>query len=288
MMPTKTEILRRLLFPAVAMDIITGYNIYPETVTPPDAVFCVSYLHNKLSENDEHFRELERKVTDFGMTLLLEPEWCQRVDRTAAYLLEGGWEADEYYDARGQEIKKECVDKHIKQGVPVIGVSKQYDLRIGVNNRKNLEALLEIFRKHANAYLINKKTGKIITYPASKGRTKKQNRKHKISDAWEVPFISIDTGEPVQLPGYQSVRKIYLEGFDIDISLLIDRKWDGRIVHPEEAGLVYPTFQGYLRHFKVQTIESDSIINKVLADHLNKVDWRKLRCARQVLELDKI
>jgi len=284
-MTSKAEELRKLLFPAIAIDMITGYNIYQEPATPSDAKFRVSYLHSNLKEEDEHRKQLEQKVNEFGISIVLKPQRCQRVDRTAAYRLEQGWQADEYYDAKGNKVPEDAVDQFIKRGMPIIGVSKQYDLRIGINDRKTLDALLEIFRKHTNAYLINKKTGKIVTYSKGEERRSRENRKHRIIDAWEVPFISVDTGEQVLLPGYQRVKRISLNGFGSDVSSLIDKKWDGNIVEPE-TGTRYPTFRAYLEYAGIRATIADTAINKVLADWINKVDWEKLRQARQVIRPD--
>ena len=278
-MTSKMEELRRLLFPAIAVDIITGYNVYPEPVTPSDAKFRVSYLHSNLNEGDGHRKQLEHKVKEFGISVVLKPQRCQRVDRTAAYRLEQGRQADEYYDAKGNKVQEDAVDQLIRQGVPIIGVSKQYDLRISIDDRKTLDALLEVFRKHANAYLVNKKTGKIVTYPKAGERKSRENRKHRIIDAWEVPFISVDTDEQVRLPGYQHVKRISLKGFGADVSSLVDRKWDGDIIEPE-TGLRYPTFRAYLEYARVPTTTADASVNKILADWINKVDWERLRQAK--------
>ncbi len=270
-MTSRMEDLRRLLFPAIAVDIITGYNAYQEPVTPFDAKFRVSYLHSNLNENDAHRKQLEHKVREYGISVVLKPQRCQRVDRTAAYRLERGWQADEYYDAKGNRVQEGAVEQLIKQGAPIIGVSKQYDLRIGIDDRKTLDALLEVFRKYVNAYLINKKTGKIVTYPRGKERKSRENRKHRLIDAWEVPFISVDTVEKLRLPGYQHVKRISLKSFGSDVSSLVDRKWDGKIIEPE-TGLRYPTFREYLEYAGVPPTTADTAVNKVLADWINTVD----------------
>lgn len=277
-MTSKMEELRKLLFPAIAVDIITGYNVYPESVTPSAAKFRVSYLHSNLNEDDEHRKQLEHKVNAYGISVVLKPQRCQHVGRTAAYRLEQGWQADEYYDAKCNRVPESAVDEVIKRGMPIIGVSKQYDLRIGIDDRKTLDALLEVFRKHANAYLVNKKTGKMVTYPTGEERKSRENRKHRIIDAWEVPFISVDGDEQVRLLGYQRVKRISLNGFGVDVSSLIDRKWDGDIVEPE-TGLRYPTFREYLAYTRVPNTMTDTAVNRVLADWINKVDWERLRPA---------
>lgn len=138
--------------------------------------------------------------------------------------------------------------------------------------------MLEVFRKHANAYLINKKTGKIVTYTAGEERKSRENLKHRITDAWEVPFISVDSDEQVSLPGYQRVKRISLKGFGVDVTSFIDRKWDGDIVEPG-TGLRYPTFREYLEYARVTNTITDTAVNKVLANWINKVNWERLRQA---------
>ncbi len=273
---------RKLFFPAIATDIITGYNIYPESPARPYAKFQVSYLHSNLNENNEHRQELEEKIKEFGITVVLRPARCQRVDRTAAYRLEQGWQADEYYDAKGNSIPQNRVDDLVKQGIPIIGVSKQYDLRICIDDQKTLCALLEIFRKYVNAYLINKKTGKPITYQSGNERRIRRNRKHKITDAWEIPFVSVDTNEDIQLQGFQQVKKISIDGFDADISTLIDKKWEDEIRHPDQD-MQYPTFKAYLEYMGIKSNAIKTRVNVLLADWLNTVKWERLEQARQVL-----
>jgi len=41
--------------------------------------------------------------------MVLKPQCCQRIDRTAAYRLEQGWQADEYYDAKGNKVQEDAV-----------------------------------------------------------------------------------------------------------------------------------------------------------------------------------
>ncbi len=274
--------LKKLLFPAIAMDIITGYNEYQNPTPPLNTKYKISYLHSNLKNDDEHRKELEEKVREFGINFVLQPQKYQRVDRTASYRLERGWQADEYYNANGTRVANKDIDALINQKVPIIGVTKQYDLRIGLDDRKTLDILLEILRKHTNAYMINKKTGETVTYLKGNERKYKRNKKHAIIDAWEIPFISIETDETADIHGYQYVKRIALKGFDALISTLIDKKWESIIKHPK-SGFLYPTFKSYLDYISISGEVSEIKVNRVLANWLNIVDWERLEQARQVL-----
>lgn len=283
-METKDKRIKEILFPAIAVDIITGYDIYKEKQKGFNTKFTVNYLHANLEPADVHRQELEEKIKEYGLHVILQSIRCQRLDRTAIYRLEYGWRADEYYDAGGNSITIEQVDELVKYNVPVIGLSKQYNLRIGIDDKKTLDILLNILRKHANAYVINKKTGKPVKYYSDDWL--KHNRKHKIHDAWDIPFIGVETTEDINLEGYQRVNKIFIESFVDDIYTFVDKKWADIIRHPQK-GIVYPTFKAYLEDAHISYSVSHALVNNILVDWLNEARWKLLENATRSLRIFK-
>ncbi|MEK6874947.1 MAG: hypothetical protein AABX52_04325 [Nanoarchaeota archaeon] len=279
-MTPKIDNVKTILFPAIAIDIVTGYNTYQKPVIIPKTKFLVSYLHSNLRADDEHHQDLERKVQEYGISTVFSSQCCHRVDRTAIYRLEQGWQAEQYYDIKGNRVQDDKINNLVKQGVPIIGISKQYDLRIGIDDRKSLDCLLEVFRRHANAYIINKRTGNIVMH--SKWLKRKRNQKYKIRDAWEIPYITVESKDSLYLQGYESIKKISVEGFDVDINLLIDKKWDEYLVEPK-TGLKYPTLRSYFDYTGTKSKISAVSVNKLFADWINTLHWERVKKARSIL-----
>ncbi|HLC22239.1 MAG TPA: hypothetical protein VJJ79_00510 [Candidatus Nanoarchaeia archaeon] len=283
-METKDERIKEILFPAIAVDIITGYDVYKEKQKGLNTTFTVNYLHANLEPTDAHRQELEEKIKEYGIHSILQSIRCQRLDRTAIYRLEYGWHADEYYDAEGNSITLDQVNELIKHESTVIGLSKQYNLQMGIDDKKTLDLLLNILRKHANLYVINKKTGKPVKYSSDNGL--KQNRKHKIHDAWEIPIIGVETAKDIQLEGYRRVNKIFMDGFGDDIYTFVDKKWADTIKHPKK-NLVYPTFKEYLEDTNISYSVSHSLVNNILVEWLNEARWKLLENAQRSLRIFK-
>ena len=73
--------LRKIFFPAIGFDMITGFNIYPKKTQSIDSKIIIRYLHNKLTDNDEHKQELTDKISKFCGQALFQKICFKRIQR---------------------------------------------------------------------------------------------------------------------------------------------------------------------------------------------------------------
>jgi len=209
---------RKLLFPLMHFNVITGFNIY-DNRTKPETKFILDYLHSELEEDREHRQELEDRIRKYFDSISLQKLEFEKINRHTSYKLKKGWEA--------ARLNNETI----------IGVAFQNDLEIGINNKRDLLHILEIFRKYFNYYKIDKMTGKYVT--SDKGN--KLRNKNRATDSWEVPLIVVKTSEPELMQSYPQISEFQImrERYFIDTLVGNREKTLSKLL--DNAGLKYNT-----------------------------------------------
>lgn len=176
---------RELLFPALGLGILTGYNIYKDKIEGK-SLFVVSYLHSDLSVSKSgkvhpHLEELIDKLSKFGPPKIIENISSSITDRIVVYM-QGDWEENPknltFYTLQGEKINPEILKDY--KGV-LIAEWKQYDLSLEIENEKDLAHLLDLYNEYLYAYHIDRKGKMHFNAP----------NPHAIRGSWEIPLIIV-------------------------------------------------------------------------------------------------
>lgn len=272
--------IRNILFPAIGIQIITGFNLYDSkenlfASSHDDKNIKISYLHEDLIQNAPHYEQIKRMLEKYCDQARIQKIEHEVISRFSSYLLEEDWPAKEYFLIDQTPIKKEDVDGLIKQNITVIGCGSQNELVIKCD-ASDMDAILEQFRLCANKYEIDPNTGEYV-YTAATGKPK-SNPHETWAMPWEVPCIIVNTQEMDEIKTYARVRKI---SFDLQhgiASLLIGNKWDTANKEDESSGLAIPTFRDYLafKSFKPSSIDSNYFANLVFFNWINAIKWERV------------
>ena len=214
------KVFRRILFPLIADGVITGYNHYPQTYQRKSP-YLVNYLHANLGKypdgrDEEHKAELLHKMGSFGLTDIIESTKEGLVERVTLYRLKPDWIKNnlKLYDGNGKQLSLE--EALIHRGL-VIGEAKQLDWFINLEKKSDLKALLEIFKRFANKYRLDK-TGDILKI----GENKLSNPE-AVKDSWEVPIVLLSSREKISISGYKKIKRIKVKKEASEISTLADK-----------------------------------------------------------------
>jgi hypothetical protein len=271
--------LRTLLFPAIGLQIITGFNMYPKK----DVSDCfegknieISYLHEDILEGKLHYigiKQMLEKYCDQIKTQRIEHE---AITRFSSYRLEESWEAEEYFLIDQTPVKLENIEDLIKQNITIIGCGMQNELIIRCE-KDIMYYILEQFRLYANKYEISSETGKIILTPET-GRIK-LNQNETWHGAWEIPTIIVRAPRFNKIKTYEKVKKISFNVENEDVSLIIGNKWDERYINEEDRNLAIPSFQDYsvFKGFNAQKIDDNYFANEIFFDWLNEIKWERVK-----------
>ena len=266
---------RILLFPLMGYNVITGLNIYEsEAIQKSEHNFILSYLHSELDEKDAHRQELEEKLkTSFGVMLFRKINF-EKIDRYTSYRLKSGWEAQRYYNMQGTELKGKDLERARFLNEPIIGVAYQNELDIFMDDLRNVEEAVRIFREYCNAYLINPINGRCTL---SEKRNKMKN-KERITDAWEVPLIILKSkADSPNLEAYPQIKEVIIERDDFFINILVDNK----------AKTLFDFLAMYGEQFDSSSVYANRVfvdwINKGLYSQAYKTFMKKFRSAQQKL-----
>ncbi len=184
--------IRKLFFPIMDEDIITGYNLYTQKVEFPKINFFLSYLHSDLTNRHKHFKELTKLLEKEGFLkpiLIINDALVNlnlSVERYATYVTIPHWKDPKktrYFTFNGKELGyKEAK----KLNIELIGENKQYDMHIKIENDEQFRELVNIFKKHVSKYQLD-----------YYGRIKVDQfddpieNKNAIYNSWEIPLITI-------------------------------------------------------------------------------------------------
>lgn len=278
--------IRSVLFPAIGIQIITGFNQYPSKtenkllkklksfIQKKANVIKINYLHEDLLEDRLHYMQIKRMLEKYCDQIKIQRIKHEAISRFSSYRLEEKWRADEYFLVDQKPIKEEDVDALIKQNITIIGCGLQNELIIR-SEKQDMEVILEQFRLHANKYEINPDTGEYILMPRT--NEIKLNPNETWDEPWEIPCITVRAEGINKVKTYEKVRKISFDMHNSIASLIIGNKWD--TVYENKFGtLLIPHFKEYLtsKDFRPDDINSDYFANKIFFNWINEVDWKRV------------
>lgn len=274
--------IRGLLFPAIGIQIITGFNLYPAKENSKECsldsngkIIRISYLHEDLLEDRLHYMRIKGMLEKYSDQIKTQRIKHEAISRFSSYRLEEGWRADEYFLVDQTPVRKEDIDDLIREDITVIGCGLQNELIIECE-KDALEYILEQFRLYANAYEIDHNIGKYVLIP---GTNEKKPNPHETWDkAWEIPYIIVRAEGIDRVKTYDKVRKISFQSGNEIASLIIGNKWDTPYAMDESKSLVVPPFGYYLalRNFIPDNINNNYFANRVFVDWINKINWEKV------------
>jgi hypothetical protein len=111
---------RKLLFPLIDFELISGFNIYEEGSKLSGRPIILTHLHSELDDIKIYRTALEDKIRKCCDTYQIKKIHYEKIDRHTAYRLREGWEADEYYDTTGRILTIEQVKDTLTAGGTVI------------------------------------------------------------------------------------------------------------------------------------------------------------------------
>ena len=244
---------RKLLFPLIGFDLITGLNIYEEGSRFSNFPIILNHLHSELNEGRIYRKTIEERIKKCCDTYHVQKIHYEKVDRHTAYRLREGWPADEYYDTTGRAISAEEAEEILTQGETVVGGGMQNSLQIALENPKTLESLLEEFRCHFNSFEIDKETGLAIL--GNNGKPKPNA--DAVIGAWEVPVFTIKSAESRELgKAYPEILEVMIKKPDYFIDIFIDKKRD--------------YFIKFLNKINLEYSKNKSYANRIFVDYLNE------------------
>ncbi len=172
---------RKLLYPAIAQGIITGYNVYNEPKDPSDT--AIHYLHSDLGidENGKMDRHLESLIytinNNFPNTLTTNIA-SAITDRIAIYQW-GDWKENplttRLYDAHGNRLRDKDADDY--EGVIIIE-GRQYDLSMTPENWRQRTEIIRILLRYTQLKTL---TSRCLLTPIENPRA--------LIGSWAIPLI---------------------------------------------------------------------------------------------------
>lgn len=182
--------IRSSYFSFIRGGIIVGYNLYPDHITVPEGL-SVDYSHSDLGPNDRHFRELSNLLRGEGVPLeeklLVNNQLINRSDilvREADYLTKREWEPTaktRYFTPNGREIEASEITSF---DGPMIKERLEYDLLVRANDEFHLRRLVNLFKKYASRYKLDRLGRKLKI-----GNIEVKN-KDSLDGAFDIPLLT--------------------------------------------------------------------------------------------------
>ena len=273
--------IRSMLFPAIGIQIITGFNVYPtkensekDSQDNNGRNIRISYLHEDILEDKLHYIQIKNMLEKYCDQIKTQRIKHKAIDRFSSYRLEIDWRAEQYFLVDQTSVKEEEVDDLIRKNITVIGCGSQNELIIECE-RDALEYILKQFRLYANRYEINSNTGEYVLIPGVNER--KQNPNKIWDKAWETPCIIVHAEKADKIKTYERVRKILFGMHNGIASLIIGNKWD--TVYEDDSGiLLIPSFKEYLtlKGFRPNDVDDNHFANKIFFEWINEVNWKRV------------
>ena len=213
--------IRQLLFPLIGYNVITGFNIYKKQQTKKSE-YRVRYSHSDLDTTDTHHKELIEKIGRFTDVAIDENASFEKVDRHTSYRLKRGWKSAKYYDIEARQLTKKEAIEAMNRKETIIGTDFQKDLRIDLDDYSSLTQLLNIFVDYCHAYTIDRQNGKFKKNLNPKSRERRIVNQNAISNAWEIPLITISSNREEIHPSFRAIKEICIDENNFYISILID------------------------------------------------------------------
>lgn len=210
---------RKILFPIIAKEIITGYNVYTNR-SPSKSKYMINYLHSDLGfENARpqmHLSELIDRLNKFGPPNITNEIVNSVVDRIAMYKI-GDWEDNpaglKFYDKDGKRLSKDLLKNY--RGL-IVAEGKQYDLGIEICSRQDLNKVLNLFNKYTFVHKINR-NGQLINKDGQICFNK-----NAIHGAWEIPLIIVSANQ-MRRKDFSNIAELVIVDKEHEISTLVDK-----------------------------------------------------------------
>lgn len=206
---------RRVLFPIIGNNVITGYNLYHDR-HKSNAGYAVTYFHSDLgTTRSRHLTELSDRLKESCNPKIVEKITNSVVTRMAAYKI-GDWEENpeglRFFDRGGNEIQIDELESY--EGI-MVAEGIQFELNLEVYNRNELRDLLRVLKRAVNFYELD-----------YYGRMKEYENRPKINpeavhNAWEIPLITVD-GE-IRLVEFLSCKEVNIRRAKHEVSILVKR-----------------------------------------------------------------
>lgn len=274
--------IRDVLFPAIGIQIITGFNLYltPETNDEQQPTECgevvISYLHEDLLEEKLHYLQIKQMLDKYSDQIKVQRIKHEAITRFSSYRLEEGWRTEEYYLVDQTPVKTEDVNNLVRQNITVIGCGPQNELIIRCE-KDALEYILEQFRLHVNQYEIDQDTGRFVLIDGDIER--KENKQTVWDNSWEIPVIIVHADGVDNIKTYERIRRI---GFRTSttsvVSMMVGNKWDTTYETDTPKKLIIPSLEQFLVLNSFNPIEVDDtyFANKIFVDWINEINWRRV------------
>lgn len=191
------EFWRKLFFRFIREELITGYNIYKKELHLKNPII-LNYLHSELSSGDKHLNELievlkneadldiSKKIKD---TILLRDAYYKSKNDPL-------WinpDKQNFYTLEGERLEpKDLLD----YDGPIVIEEVQHDLFIGINNKRELNQLLKIFKEKAPLYLLVQDCSDYLT--CKDGTVEMNNHNYKIKDFLKT-FYGVEDLKSVEI-----------------------------------------------------------------------------------------
>src|SRR3989344_4814123 len=140
--------LRDVLFPAIGVQIITGFNVYKTKEKAKDSnphIARISYLYEDSEEGVMHYDQIENMLRKYCNQIMTQKIKHEDVSRFGSYRVEEGWRAKEYFLIDQTHVKEDDIGDFIKKDITVIGCGLQNELIIECD-KNDLSHILEQFR----------------------------------------------------------------------------------------------------------------------------------------------
>ena len=267
--------IRSVFFPTIALQIVTGFNIYKDYKPFNDygKNIIISYLHTDLTKGKSHFEQIKRMLEEYTDRITIQRIKHEVISRDSSYGVKAGWETDEYFLPNQKPVKKEDVRGLLEDNVTVIGCEEQNELLIKCE-KEALEHILEKFRLHLNRHEIDAETGEAVMDNLT---GKKKFNPRAWDNAWEIPPIII-SGVDRDIKSYERVKKINFDMPHDMVSLIIGGKWDKPPKDNTGRELFIPSLKDYLKmkNLNPTSVDYNHLTNKIFFDLLEYTDWEKV------------
>lgn len=272
--------IRKVLFPAIGIQIITGFNLYGPNeqlpaVSRDDKIVRISYLHEDLVQNAPHYEQIKRMLEKYCDQTRVQKLEHEVISRFSSYLLEEQWRTKQYFLIDQTPVKEKDVDELVRQNITVIGCGSQNELVIQCEIN-DIAAILEQFRLCANKYEIDVDTGE---YVLSLGTDQRTLNLHKTwNEPWEVPCIFVHARTIDKIKTYARVKEVSFALPQGIASLVIGKKWDTACDTKTPVSLLIPSFEQYLEslNFAPVKVNNAYFANRIFFNWINEVNWKRV------------
>ena len=260
--------LRARLAPLLENLLITGVNFFEEIIQL-DACFPFSYVHH----SEEHGQEMLARIAQRRRLRPIVETYRRRMKK-ALYFWDSEWEIQKGEKSQGIEFFAlqywEKIPDEVIQQVQKIGDAYQgsetivaldggYELHFRIDSLSQLLGLINLMRKHASHYLLDK-TGNLVC--GAEGR--KRDNLQRFTESYRVPVIIFRDRYGIfqkPIPGFGKVVKISLQRGQEELTFYVDQFYS--TLHESKE------FREIHEAFRMDLSEEPVFANTLFLNHLN-------------------